>query len=794
MARNTTYPSTQEKYVQAKRFVNFLTGELPLVRNSILLPTWIDDQYFWYRRQTKEGHEYRLVNAADASSEAAFDHVRLAKSLANELKEIVSASSLALAELTFSEANSVIEFELSDRKWRCDLKSKDYAVEELVSATEKGVLSPDREAWAFVRDHDLWVKQVATGEETQLTFDGEEFNAYAAPGMAWGFAHHLGRGELIWSPDSSKIFTLQLDRRNVKDFPIVDHLPDDSARPKVVKFKIAMPGDIDLEVQRLVIIDAKTGRQTPVQHPPVPTTRNSFGFFDAGLGWWSQDGNNVYFVDVDRGYKTATVNRCDAVSGSCKTVITETSETFLCLMQNQDEAPQFIPVAEQDQIIWFSERTGWGHYYLYDLTDGSLIRTLTSGEWNARRILRYVPEARTMVFQSSGRVPDRDPYYRDLVKLHLDEGEVVEILDGDVDHYVVPERISEMTALCSLLINREPAAIPYPHCGVSPDGNYILVTASRIDRPAVSVLVDQAGKEILTLEEADISDLPDDWNWPEPVCIKAADGVTDLFGVLYKPAGFDPNEKYPLLSHTFSQGDLTFVPKGSFQCDPFGGIVYNEGAALAQLGFAVFQLDGRGTPLRDRKFYDHAYGDMQKASDIADHAAGIRQLCETHSWIDAERIGSLGSASGGGPATVQGMLRHPDLFKVGASTFLHDSRDMSVLMGNIYEGFCWPCGEPDWLEKYAGNLDGKLLMTGGMMDAVTPPSTMFRLIEALQNENKDFDMLLLPKLSHGVSPYLTRKGWDYMVRHLLGEEPPCDFSLEPVDLGNALEAADSTRA
>lgn len=776
MDRKIDQNSTRKKYDQAKRFMEFLTGELPLVRNSILLPTWIDEHCFWYRRQTKDGHEYRLVNAAKATNQAAFDHTQLAALISKVLGETVSASSLALEELAFLEDNTLIEFEFGGRKWRCALGSSAYELIELPSASERGVLSPDGKSLAFVREHNLWTLNIKTGQETQLTFDGEEFNAYAAPGMAWGFPHFSGTVEARWSPDGLKIFTIQLDRRNVKDFPLVNHLPDGTARPEVVNVKFAMPGDRDLEIQRLVVIDVKSGRHIPVQHPPVPTMRNSYGFFAAGLGWWSKDSENLYFVALDGGYKTATVNRCDVQSGSCKTVITETSETFLCLMQNMDEEPQFVPVPEEDQIIWFSERSGWGHYYLYDLTDGSLVKTLTSGEWNARRILRYVPETRTMLFQTSGRVAERDPYYKDLVSMNLDAGDLKEIIDGDLDYYVVPVG-GDMMSLNSIGVNKQPFSTPSPIGGVSPDGRYITVTATRIDGPATSLLIDKSGGEVLTLEKADISELPDDWVWPEPVIVKAADGVTDLYGALYRPAGFDPNKKYPLLSHTFNQGDLIFVPKGSFQCDPVGGTIFGEAAALAQLGFAVFQLDARGMPLRDREFYDHCYGDMQKASDIVDHAAGIRQLCDEHSWIDAEKIGALGSACGGGIGAVQSMLRHPDLFKVGATTLLHDSRDMSVMMGNIYEGFCWPCGEPDWIENHAARLEGRLLMMGGMMDPVTPPSTMFRLVEAFHKANKDFDMLLLPHQGHSVSPYLTRKAWDYMVRHLLGEEPPTDFSL-----------------
>ena len=266
------------------------------------------------------------------------------------------------------------------------------------------------------------------------------------------------------------------------------------------------------------------------------------------------------------------------------------------------------------------------------------------------------------------------------------------------------------------------------------------------------------------------------WKFPEPVTLLAADGKTDLYGLLFRPSTFSPDKSYPIVSYGFNTPELPRVPKGSFSNGSACGRYYLEAAALAELGFIVVQIDARGTPYRSKAFQDESYGWAESAGNLDDHVSGIQQLAEQYPFMDLKRVGIC--SLGGGVGAVQGLLQYPEFFKVGVAGMLHDSRLMAAPMwSDKYEGVQGPDFNYKYPEAYVENLKGKLLLIHGMLDFCTLPANVFRLVDALQKSNKDFDMLLLPSLGHGHSSYPVRRAWDYLVSHLQGITPPKEFNL-----------------
>ena len=765
-----------ERYARAKKFYKASIGAEPVVLNSSVLPAWIGEtNRFWYERQTPTGKQFRCVDAVAGVNEPAFDHDAVAEALASASGERARSENLPIRDLSFSDDLGSVFFSAFDRRWRYQGRRC-----REVAALRAGVRSPDGSKELFCQDNNLWVRDLKTGDERALTQDGEERNAYAALCTGWGGpngAPHMCGPQARWSPDGRKLLTIQRDSRGVRDLPIMNYVPSgDVTRPTVDFVPIAYPGDEALETSRLLCIDIATGRHQAADYRQLPATRNGYGFFDASLGWWNNDGRIAYFIDVDHGYKYARVIEFDTQTGVCRELFEETSDTHVNLMLNQDDPPDILPIIENNELIWFSERTGYGHFYLYDLTSGDLIRPLTSGDWIARKIVRYIPERREVFVQTAGREAGIDPYYRNLVRIDLESGNMATVVEGDFDHITIP-RVVDAHGMFVSGLRRIASASGWPYCGVAPSGDFAVVTRSRADSAPTTYLLDRNGKEITVVEQADLSGLPDGWQWPEPVELVAADGATPIYGVVFRPSDFDPDVAYPVISHGFNQPEIAIVPKGSFSNENSGGAAYHDAAALAELGFVVVMIDGRGSPMRDKAFYDHCYGRFERASDIDDHVAGIRQLAERHSSFDLDRVGVYAAFSGGSGA-VQGLLRHPDFFKVGTTTALHDRRFMPAQMqANKYEGVHVPQGERHHMEDFADQLRGKLLIAIGLLDRSTAPAATFRLVEAFQKANKTFDMIALPNMGHDLSPYLTRRSWDYLVQHLARQTPPRDFDL-----------------
>jgi dipeptidyl aminopeptidase/acylaminoacyl peptidase len=409
---------------------------------------------------------------------------------------------------------------------------------------------------------------------------------------------------------------------------------------------------------------------------------------------------------------------------------------------------RFLPASTL--VLWLSERDNWAHLYLYDLGTGALKNRITSGEGNVTEVLRVDEKGRQIYFIGVGREKGRDPYYRHVYRVGFDGKGLSLLTPADGDHDV----------------------------SFSPSGRVFVDTCSRPDQKPTSVLREANGREQLALEEADVSKLlAAGWKPPIPFTVKARDGVTDLYGLMFRPTGFDPARKYPVIDNIYPGPQTGSVGSRSFA--PSRG----DTQALAELGFVMVQIDGMGTPWRSKSFHDAYYGDMGD-NTLPDQVAGIKELARRYSWIDIDRVGIYGG-SGGGFATADAMFRYPDFFKVGVSVSgNHDNREYEDDWAEKWQGLLErkPDGTSNYddqaNENHAKRLLGKLLLAHGTMDDNVPPYNTLLVVDALIKANKDFDLILFPNRGHGLGEaYMVRRRWDYFVEHLLGAQPPKEFEL-----------------
>ncbi len=735
------------------------------ILNENMVPHWIPGRdRFWYKRELAEGHRFTLVDAATGEKTDAFDHAQLAKALGERTGKSFDPNALPLYNVTL-DADGVVRFTTVGRAWRFD---RAEALSEDAAPRRNYSMSPDGELGVFSKDSNLWVEDMKTGAQTQLTFDGETYYAYGAPPAARDSSSPAPY--VVWSPDSTRIFTAQTDDRKVLDLPLIDFAPEDGVRPTVFHTRAALPGDPNITTFRLVIIDVSTGHQTPMHYPPVPAVRMNDSPMEGNRVWWGADSKVAYFVEVERGEKIVHVAAVDAGSGEVRELFSEKSDTYVELGSDVYEAASIRPLPKSNELIWYSERSGWAHLYLYSLATGKLVRPLTSGNWLVRNILG-VDETRREVYVSiAGRTRRKNPYYREIAKVNLDTG-VMKVLSANGDDHEVLEQggISNEEADLEVIAGADPKTL----VGFAPSGNYFVETVTTATIPAKTVLRDRDGKLIATVEAGDASRVPRFWRWPQPVSLTAADGQTEINGLVFKPSDFDPAKKYPVIDYIYGGPQIAYVPTG------FAHGAYLEAASLAELGFVTVMIDGRGSAQRSRAFHTASYGKVETASDLEDHIAGIRQLSAADPAIDGSRVGIIGFSAGGYMAA-SAMLRYPGFFKVGiAAGGDHDQRLFWNTWGERYEGY--PVGDNYKQQAnltYAANLKGKLLLVHGLLDIGVHPAAVFQLEQALIDHNKDFDLLLFPRSHHDIPGYGTRRTWDYFVTNLAGESPPHEFPLK----------------
>lgn len=776
-----------ETYYRTAR--NLLQGlrNQSLVQNDNLKSHWISQSNcFWYLRYNKLqkecsncndngvsgnkiGQEYRLVDVERLSNSPLFDHAALAESLGHATGHRIGANSLPIDGVVVSLAPLFIKFSAFGQHWRFDCESRVCAVVKPsgVETAFNEILSPDGKRIAFTRNSNLWVRDVASGDERALIDDGEEFNCYGACSSAVGVASPALNVQ--WSPDSQKLLTVQRDSRDVKTSPIVNHLPAGSQlRPLVNHVKVAYPGDEELEYYRLLSINVVNGETVGFDYPKLVAGSDDSGFFTTERrAWWASDSQRAYFIAYeDAEYQVLRLVEVDTQSGSTRILIEERADTFVNLRPEYMDLLQHRYLEDSQEVVWWSQRTGYGHLYLYDLNTGELKQPITKGDWVVRNVLHVDNSRRELLIQTAGRIQGRNPYYRDICRVHIDTGELTPLISTE-DEYSVHS-----------VYDRGPPK----YLGVSPKVDFIVATRSRVDKAPVNLLLNRDGGILLTLETADISNLPNGWQWPEPVKMRAADNKTDIYGLLFRPSHFLGDKRYPIINMIVGGPWLCAVPHGSFH-NSRGGYAdrhYFHAAALAELGFIVVVIDGRGTPLRSKAFQDISYGWLPDGAKTDDHKYAIEQLANRYPEIDLDRVGIY--APTGYHGAIQNLFECPDFYHVGVINNLMDSRlaSRTVEHSDKYQGVNGPVESKRYPEQQVDDWNGKLLLLQnmcGLLASVYPPAGALRLIDSLQKVNKDVDLVVTPYSDGLMTSYAQRRAWDYLVTHLLGEKTPKEFDL-----------------
>jgi dipeptidyl aminopeptidase/acylaminoacyl peptidase len=762
---------TATDYALAERFMGYNTN--PLVFGAGVRPAWLKGDRFWYRSTSQRGVEFVLVDAVRGTRAPAFDHERLAVALTAGAGLVYVATHLPFQTFDFSEDGRSISFDLNGRRWTCDLLANECNAEPgapVAPAARGGrggrggasneSLSPDKKRSVFIRDNNLWARDGATRKETQLTKDGVKDFGYATDNAGWSTSD---RPVVLWSPDSKKIATYQQDQRGVGEMYLVD---TKVGHPTLRAWKYPLPGDDVVTTIQRVIIDVDDPHVTRLQMPP-DQHRSTLCDDVACRGGepedvqWSPDASRLAFVSTSRDHKLEQLRIADAATGAVRDVLEETVSTFF---ESGNGRVNWRYLPGSNEIIWFSERDNWGQLYLYDLETGKLKNQITTGEGNVTQLLRVDEKKRLLYFLAVGKEKGCDPYFAHLYRIGFDGRNLELLTPEDANHDV----------------------------SFSQSGGFFVDSYSRPDVPPVAVLRDAAGKLILALEKADISRLlSTGWKPPEPFTVKARDGQTDLYGLMYKPSRFDPNRKYPIINHIYPGPQTGSVGSRNFSA------ARGDAQALAELGFVVVEIDGMGTPWRSKKFHEAYYGDMGD-NTLPDQVAGMQQLARRYPWIDLDRAGIYGH-SGGGYAAASAMFRYPDFFKVGISEAgNHDNREYEDDWAEKWQGLLQhnPGGTSNYdnqaNQNLARNLKGHLLLAHGTMDNNVPPYNTLLVVNELIKANKDFDLLLLPNRSHGFGnePYMVRRRWDYFVRYLLGAEPPQGYELHPPPNGGGTADGD----
>jgi len=774
---------TADDYARAERWMNYNVSSL--VQHTLGGVSYLKDGRVFYRDPAAGTTTYKIADPATGSVADAFDHAKLAAALSTATKRTVDAGRLGVTSYE-PEPNGGFIVSLRGGKYHCDAAITKCVAEPAppppaapkpaADANANGVksvtitpavrpagrgrglvdVSPDKKLEVFIRDWNLWVRTIATGEERQLTTDGVKDYGYATDNAGWT---HSDAPIVLWSADSKKIATFQQDQRKTGFMYLV---PVSITHPEMEQWRYPLVGDKDVTMIERVVLDVDSGKMVRLKLPPDQhrSTLCDDVSCRGGSGWddvaFSPDAKKLAFVSTSRDHKDEWLREADTTTGDVRDVFSFHMDTYY--ESGQDKVNwKYLPGS--NEFIWYSEKeTNYGQLYLYDLTTGKLKNAITHGDGPVTQLLHVDEKNRVVYFLACGKEKGEDPYFVNYYRADFD-GKNQTLLTPEVaDHAITP----------------------------APDGKTFVDVYSTVQTPQVVVLKSNTGKVLATLgKQDDTALLAAGWKPPTPITVKARDGKTDLYGFMWKPLKMDAAKKYPIIDYVYPGPQIGSCGSRGFSASE------HDNQALAELGFIVVCIDGMGTPFRSKSFHDFYSSAAMIADDtIPDQVAGIKELAAKNAWIDANRVGIWGH-SGGGNATAQAMFTFPDFFKVGiAESGNHDNR--------VYED--------DWDEKWAGlekplpdgtsnyeaqaaqnvakNLKGHLLLAHGTMDDNVPPNNTLLVVDALIKANKDFDLILIPNAHHGygeASQYMMRRRWDYFVRYLAGGVPPAQYQMKPYE-------------
>lgn len=694
-----------------------------------VVPHWVDQtSAFWYVRQTEKGKEYVKVDAASKKRTALFDQQKMAAALTEKAGREINAYNLPLQNCRLNISLDTLRFQLDGKFWAYSIKNNRLLDEGAIPPRGKErhwmevddekegrpVTSPDGKWTAFIKNDNVYVREVATGKEKQLSQDGTLSNYYSS--------------YIQWSPDSKSVVSCRIRPVEKRYVYYVESSPADQAQPKLHKQEYAKPGD-ELRFKVPCIFEVESGRRL------IPSTELFSQQYELSGPMWNADSKAITFEYNERGHKVYRVLEMSAADGSVRTLIEEKEEKYV-------NYPRIYRnyLSDGKRIIWSSERDNYNHLYLYDRATGKPLNQITKGEWYVRGV-QHVDEANEVIyFSANGMKKGEDPYLIHYYKINFDGSNLVELTPEEGMH----------------------------QCWYSSDYNYLVDVYSKVDQAPIAVLRDaKNGKIRMQLDKADISALlANGWKAPEVFSAKGRDGKTDMWGVIYRPSNFDPSKKYPVIEYIYSGPGDQYVPK-SFSS-------YNWWmTSLAELGFIVVQVDGMTTSFRSKEFEEVCYKNLKDAG-LPDHIAWIKAAAQKYPYMDIDRVGIFGCSAGGQEST-GAVLFHPEFYKAAYSACgCHDNRMDKIWWNELWMGYpvdesYSACSNVDNAHLLSRPL---MLVVGELDDNVDPASTM-QVANALIKANKDFELVVIPGAHHTMGEdFGEHKRYDFFVRHLMGVTPP----------------------
>jgi len=800
-------------YRLAARFAPYKIDDL--VHSTSVDPRWIEGtERFWYEWETSDGTFYNIVDPVAGTKRAIFDNDRIAAELTRITRDPWDGQHLPIRSIRFIDGNTLqfeVESSQDEEKEETEVDTEieedeeqeegerrreeakkhvfhfEYDVDTQTlreledweapdNHPEWASVSPDGQTVVFAREHDLYTmagesyqrflearrgksgdeadeaeEEVEGVDETRLTTDGEEHYSYAARESGdtdderRKNAEKRKRTGISWSHDSRRFALVRPDQRAVGDLWVVHAVGND--RPELETYKYDLPGEDSVTQSHLLIYDLVDRRMVEVDVGDWKDQRvftlsaRQFRYPDSEEPfrtlWLSPDSDELHFWRRSRDQHRIDVMVADAATGRSRTLIEERLNTYV---ENQR-----LELLASGDLLWWSERDGWAHLYRH-AADGTLRNRLTEGPWSVRDVVGIDEAAGVVYFEANAREDGEDPYYQHLYRVGLDGTGLTLLNPGDFDHRV----------------------------SAGESNRFFVDTYSRVDATPAAALYASTGRRIMDLEEADFSKLVEaGYEYPIPYTVKADDGVTDLYGVMYRPFDFDSTATYPIVAYVYPGPQTESVAKS------FSTARYET--ALAQFGMIVITVGNRGGhPARSKWYHNFGYGNLRDYG-LADKKTAIEQLADRHDYIDIDRVGIYGH-SGGGFMSTAAMLVYPDLFKVAVSSSGNHNNDVYNLnWSEKHDGVKEVEGDEgeitfeydiDKNSDLAANLKGHLLLTTGDIDNNVHHAGTFRMAEALIRANKRFDFFVFPGQRHGYGDMSDYWFWlraEYFVKHLLGD-------------------------
>ncbi len=782
--------------------------------NKMIFSTSVDPHWlkksdrFWYVFETTEGKKWYIVDPLKAEKKLLFDNEKLAAAITKIVKDPFDAQHLGLDSMRFVRDENWIQFEVKSTQDLVEKKDstakKDAKVvkekpkvkkvfyfeynlntTELVELSDfkkpkkKPVwasISPDGNTIIFGKKQNLYLmdklnyekalknEEDSTIVEIQLTKDGVENFGYHRESLSFGDnetnvdkeknKNKRKPASIFWSPDSKKFVMTRTDNRKVKDIWVINSVAD--PRPTLETYKYWLPGEKDSPIENIILFDVTSKSQVELNADlfkdqsisiwnttPLANTRDD----DYRANVWLGTKDKFYLTRASRDLKSIDVLVADVTTNTVKPIIEERMNTYL-------ETRKLGLVNASKELIHWSERDGWGHFYLYNET-GKLKNQITSGAFHTEEIIGIDEKKRVLYFTANNRESNEDPYYLHTYRVNFDGTGLKLLNEGNFDHA----------------------------SSINDNQLYFVDNFSRVNTTPKAVLYNTDGKKLLDLETTDLSSLLSaGYKFPQTFKVKADDGITDLYGVMYKPYDFDSTKKYPIIEYVYPGPQTESVNKS-----------FSKGMdridRLAQLGFIVITVGNRGgNPARSKWYHNYGYGNLRDYG-LADKKAAIEQLTDRFSFIDINKVGIHGH-SGGGFMSTAAMLVYPDFFKAAVSNAgNHDNSIYNRWWSEKHHGVKEIISEKNdtsfvySIEKnpeIAKNLKGKLLLIHGEIDNNVHPANTIRVVNALIKANKRFEMLTLPTQRHGfgdMTEYFFWKMADHFTKYLLD-----DFSDRSVDI------------